>query len=384
MADETPFDEEDHALRQLVVVQEHAEVEVKQLQRGGKCNNNNNTKTYYLGTRMDRRGNWIRRHCSEKRYPRMAGKFSVSSPSPSHIDEETDDSELGRCENKVAPKGRLPSSPRRQRQLQQKQQQQQQPQLSSRQSDHSQQLVHVECEIRTDPEETSHNIRNELVHHKKYINKSAQGNKPILLNNPIQSQTKETNQCIQQSERVASNFESSSNSCGRRHASSKMSDNEKRHTRQKKHKLIFDASSFQSNKNSAKLVGDEISGLFTANSKMTSSTRQHSLESENSGDEERIRRFSDAYAAIMSAHQVKPAVPRPSYSGKRWTRDPNIVSALSIDGRSYIDLQRTPTLSLKQMLTSPDVYDSNRGMLNVELHDRKASWLVHLPRTSLK
>jgi ankyrin repeat protein len=163
-----------------------------------------------------------------------------------------------------------------------------------------------------------------------------------------------------------------------------MSDNEKRHTRQKKHKLIFDASSFQSNKNSAKLVGDEISGLFTANSKMTSSTRQHSLESENSGDEERIRRFSDAYAAIMSAHQVKPSVPRPSYSGKRWTRDPNIVSALSIDGRSYIDLQRTPTLSLKQMLTSPDVYDSNRGMLNVELHDRKASWLVHLPRTSLK
>jgi ankyrin repeat protein len=308
----------------------------------------------------------------------MAGKVNASSQVPSLTDEEPNN-EFRRHENKQSSgdKGRLPSSPRQQRRRQQQQQQQQQhQQQSSRQSDHSQQPLHIEYERRTDPEEVS-----QYVHQReKHVTRCTQVNKPIPPSSkPKPSQKKAPGKFIDQSRQLNNVAESSAIDVIRQ-------------KRQKKHKLIFDVSSFQSNQNGGKcpasFAGDEISGLFTTNSKITSSTRQHSLGSEiTDDDEERIRRFGDAYTAIMLAHQVnevKPSEPRPSYSGKRWTRDPNIVSAMSIDGRSYNDLQRTPTLSLKQMMTSPDVYDSNKGMLNVELQDRKASWLVHIPRTSPK
>ena len=48
--------------------------------------------------------------------------------------------------------------------------------------------------------------------------------------------------------------------------------------------------------------------------------------------------------------------------GKRWTRDPLVASAASIDGRQYSDLQRTPTISLKQMN---------------ELSDQTTRWLTN-------
>ncbi len=341
---------------------------------------NNASKKSYLGVRRDRNGKWVRRHCSEKRYPRMAEKVNASSRSPSSKNND----EHSRHENKQSygVKGRPSSSPRRRRQeqrrLQQQQQQEQQEsqQLSSRQSDHSQhQPLHIEQERRTAPEEAHAYIHNKKVAHHNHTTRSAhEVYNPILpLNKPKPSQKI----------KVPSQFKQES------HVVEAPSP---RRRQKQKHKLIFDVSSFQSNQNDWKspssFAGDEISGLFTTNSKLTSATRQSSLGSDmNINDEERIRRFGDAYNAIMLAHQaneVKPSEPRSSYSGKRWARDPKIASALSIDGRSYIDLQRTPTLSLKQMMTSPDVYDSNKGMLDVELFDRRASWLVHMPRNPAK
>eukprot|EP00985_Skeletonema_marinoi_P018614 scaffold10417_cov137-Skeletonema_marinoi.AAC.38 len=374
MAEEIPFDEICGDPRQLDDgCWDHQEV--SEVNHQSNIDENNAAKKSYLGTRRDKSGRWVRRHCSEKRYPRMAGKVNASSPLPSPSDRGSKNNELRRHENKQSPevRGRPSSSSRQQRRQQQKQkQQQQEQQLSSRQSDHSQQQqpLHIEHEKRIEPEVHSYI-------HKNHTTRSSQVYKPIPpLSKPKPSQTKAPRQFIEKN-RQGNHDVVEAPTTGRRQ------------TKQKKHKLIFDVSSFQSNQNDRKApAGDEISGLFTTNTKMTSATRQSSLGSDiDNNDEERIRRFGDAYTAIRLAHQVnevKSPEPRPSYSGKRWARDPKIMSAMSIDGRSYSDLQRTPTLSLKQMMTSPDVYDPKKGMLNVELYDRKASWLVHMPRTSPK
>ncbi|KAK1748926.1 ankyrin repeat domain-containing protein [Skeletonema marinoi] len=374
MAEEIPFDEICGDPRQLDDgCWDHQEV--SEVNHQSNIDENNAAKKSYLGTRRDKSGRWVRRHCSEKRYPRMAGKVNASSPLPSPSDRGSKNNEPSRHENKQSPevRGRPSSSSRQQRRQQQKQkQQQQEQQLSSRQSDHSQQQqpLHIEHEKRIEPEVHSYI-------HKNHTTRSSQVYKPIPpLSKPKPSQTKAPRQFIEKN-RQGNHDVVEAPTTGRRQ------------TKQKKHKLIFDVSSFQSNQNDRKApAGDEISGLFTTNTKMTSATRQSSLGSDiDNNDEERIRRFGDAYTAIRLAHQVnevKSPEPRPSYSGKRWARDPKIMSAMSIDGRSYSDLQRTPTLSLKQMMTSPDVYDPKKGMLNVELYDRKASWLVHMPRTSPK
>ncbi|KAL7459767.1 hypothetical protein ACHAWC_011713 [Mediolabrus comicus] len=410
-----PFDEPmDVPPRQLVAVREHPVDEVSQrCHREEQRSNNDNdisNKTSYLGTRRDRSGRWIRRHCSEKRFPRMAGKANAASSLQSPTEEETKNAELV---DEDKHKGRL-SSPRRQRQLHKEQQQQRQQklhkeqQLSSRQSDHScQQQLHVECERRTDPEEEiPHTIHNNLVY-KNLTTNSTPVNKPIPLDKPKPVEVSKPLISLKKPNAIPHSESRLGQTKGpiikepayiqqRLHQNPIIkSPTKNKHTRQKKHKLIFDVNSFQLNQNDDRkntspyeFDVDEISAMFTTSSKMTPSVRQHSQASEMSiDDDERIRRFGDAYNAIMLAHEVnraKPPVPRPSYSGKRWTRDPNIASALSIDGRSYSDLQRTPTLSLKQMMTSPDVYDSNKGMLNVKLHDREASWLVHMPKSSLK
>lgn len=409
-----PFDElMDVSPRQHVAVREHPVDEISQRchieeQRSNNDNDISN-KTSYLGTRRDRSGRWIRRHCSEKRFPRMAGKANAASSLQSSTEEETKNMELV---DEDKHKGRF-SSPRRQRQLHKEQQQRQQKlhkeqQLSSRQSDHScQQPLHLECERRTDPEvEIPHTIHNNLVY-KNLTTNSTPVNKPIPLD---KSKPVEVNKPPISLKKPSATPHSESRLGQTKgpiikepaHIQHSLHQNpiiksstENKHTRQKKHKLIFDVNSFQLNQNADRnntspyeFDVDEISAMFTTSSKMTPSARQHRQASEMGiDDDERIRRFGDAYNAIMLAHEVnraKPSVPRPSYSGKRWTRDPNIASALSIDGRSYSDLQRTPTLSLKQMMTSPDVYDSNKGMLNIKLHDREASWLVHMPKASLR
>ncbi len=104
---------------------------------------------------------------------------------------------------------------------------------------------------------------------------------------------------------------------------------------------------------------------------------------------ERLLRFHEAYNAIIRAttqHSNNEGEGRSTISarwlqsgGKRWTRDPNIVSAASIDGRVYEDLQRTPTLSLKRTIMK----GTSNGTAIVgaatktthTLYDRAASWL---------
>src|SRR5210317_1177740 len=94
-----PFDEPmDVPPRQLVAVREHPVDEVSQrCHREEQRSNNDNdisNKTSYLGTRRDRSGRWIRRHCSEKRFPRMAGKANTASSLQSPTEEETKNMEL--------------------------------------------------------------------------------------------------------------------------------------------------------------------------------------------------------------------------------------------------------------------------------------------------
>ncbi|KAL9187282.1 hypothetical protein ACHAXT_001385 [Thalassiosira profunda] len=75
-------------------------------------------------------------------------------------------------------------------------------------------------------------------------------------------------------------------------------------------------------------------------------------------NKERMRRFEEAYNAIM---QATDAHQRPDNDaeimarwlqegGKRWARDPSMPSAVSIDGREYADYQRTPTIPVKQRI----------------------------------
>lgn len=76
--------------------------------------------------------------------------------------------------------------------------------------------------------------------------------------------------------------------------------------------------------------------------------------------------------------------------GKRWTRDPLVASATSIDGRQYSDLQRTPTTSLKQMnelsdqttrwLTNPR---NIRHICQIGEHSSLSNTLGHIIETAI-
>ncbi|KAL7537516.1 hypothetical protein ACHAXR_007868 [Thalassiosira sp. AJA248-18] len=106
-------------------------------------------------------------------------------------------------------------------------------------------------------------------------------------------------------------------------------------------------------------------------------------------NEERICRFEQAYNAIVIATSANCEDDEESVStrwlkagGKRWTRDPNISPALSIDGRRYDDLQRTPTISLKQMNAPLHCNGHVNGENNVEIYDQAVTWLTHVSRPS--
>ncbi|KAL7489667.1 hypothetical protein ACHAW6_015363 [Cyclotella cf. meneghiniana] len=183
--------------------------------------------------------------------------------------------------------------------------------------------------------------------------------------------------------------------------------------KKKKYKVVFehasDLDSFSriplEKKISTLKLEDEISGLFTARTGESSrhcaslggahsrSRRRRRPGSSmtsciSNEEEERIRRFEEAYKAIMLASdayqqdgdEATVSSEWINSGGKRWTRDPNVSSAVSIDGRIYNDLQRTPTVSRKQMKTSPDCYDAKNGIFRQPLHDRAATWMVHVPR----
>jgi len=98
-------------------------------------------------------------------------------------------------------------------------------------------------------------------------------------------------------------------------------------------------------------------------------------------DEERVRRFEEAYRTMCSV-SVSPEEGKHESlikTSKRWTRASHIPVAVSIDGRKYDDLQRSP--SFKHSLSSRRYgAETVRAALNgIQLADRSASWLTHLP-----
>ena len=107
-------------------------------------------------------------------------------------------------------------------------------------------------------------------------------------------------------------------------------------------------------------------------------------------NKDRIRRFEEAYNAIMQAHNdvnkpqdvdVEISAKWLEEGGKRWARDPNMVPAVSIDGRLYDDYQRTltPAFVAKQRLQNAhnDV-ERKHSLLH---HDQAAYeyWMAHGP-----
>eukprot|EP00571_Detonula_confervacea_P002606 CAMPEP_0172321962 /NCGR_PEP_ID=MMETSP1058-20130122/44726_1 /TAXON_ID=83371 /ORGANISM="Detonula confervacea, Strain CCMP 353" /LENGTH=1322 /DNA_ID=CAMNT_0013037589 /DNA_START=174 /DNA_END=4139 /DNA_ORIENTATION=+ len=122
-------------------------------------------------------------------------------------------------------------------------------------------------------------------------------------------------------------------------------------------------------------------GLSTAGSTTSQCWRPCSSHSSciMNENKDRIRRFEEAYRSIMLAtnancedDEVSVSIRWLKAGGKRWTRDPHVSPAISIDGRLYDDLQRTPTMSLKQMNATPD---SRKNY--VESYNRAATWLSH-------
>ena len=184
----------------------------------------------------------------------------------------------------------------------------------------------------------------------------------------------------------------------------------KRKKKKKKTKLVFENTdnidSFSSLPLHEKLsalpsLEDEISGLFTARTRNSrgkydnprprrsgspSTTTYTSTE-----EEERIRRFEEAYRAIMAAtnsdnnYNDDATIVSSEWinsGGKRWSRDPNISSAMSVDGRMYDDYQRTPTVSRREIRGSPDLMGTVR--CTTPLFDRGATWMVHVPTVKSK
>ncbi|KAL7549866.1 hypothetical protein ACHAWF_013124 [Thalassiosira exigua] len=107
-------------------------------------------------------------------------------------------------------------------------------------------------------------------------------------------------------------------------------------------------------------------------------------------DQERIRRFEEAFNAILHATKsrrrqeddVSASAKWLEAGGKKWTRGDHVVSAISIDGRRYEDLQRTPTISLKQMMDAARA--GRKGKHDAYLEelrrcDPEAPWMVHIP-----
>ena len=106
-------------------------------------------------------------------------------------------------------------------------------------------------------------------------------------------------------------------------------------------------------------------------------------------DEERIKRFEEAYLLMCSAgdesnpnadgdgsHNITPT--------KRWTRGSHVPVAVSIDGRIYDDLQRSPAFkdTPSSRFYAAQMYGAELN--GKELTDKLASWMMHLPKRSVK
>jgi len=94
-------------------------------------------------------------------------------------------------------------------------------------------------------------------------------------------------------------------------------------------------------------------------------------------DEERMRRFEEAYTLICS---VKKREDNVITSNKRWTRGSNVPVAVSIDGRIYSDLQRSPTMKFMPPSKRYGMEVVGAELNGKKLTDRGASWMMHLPK----
>lgn len=92
-------------------------------------------------------------------------------------------------------------------------------------------------------------------------------------------------------------------------------------------------------------------------------------------DEERMRRFEEAYNLMCTVKKNDDNIIKAS---KRWTRATNITSAISIDGRAYFDLQRSPTIKHEADPSKRFGNEIIRAKINGnKLADRGASWMKY-------
>ena len=172
--------------------------------------------------------------------------------------------------------------------------------------------------------------------------------------------------------------------------------------KKKKHKVVFEntpANFLLPNKLSNLSLSDDISDLFTTKSS-EQNIKSNRLRRRSRGDstsnsqltteeEERLRRFEEAYAAILAAvedpHNDEATIVSSEWmnsGGKRWRRNPNVSAAISVDGRSYDDLQRGPTVGRRSLGSDGkmEVFAGGNLRCTEPLFDRGASWMVHVPR----
>ena len=141
--------------------------------------------------------------------------------------------------------------------------------------------------------------------------------------------------------------------------------------------------------------GEEESIIANYNYNYTGISNNYALTMLNE-NKDRIRRFEQAYNAIHQAHDDVINKPQDAVyneistkwaqeGGKRrWARDPNIISAVSIDGRVYDYYQRGPSMAVSRRN-----HNGGGGMLNngtdeqdnhhIHHHDQAAYeyWLAH-------
>ena len=98
-------------------------------------------------------------------------------------------------------------------------------------------------------------------------------------------------------------------------------------------------------------------------------------------DEERMRRFEEAYTLMCTSVQKKKDGTHPVIkASKIWSRASNIASAISIDGRVYADLQRSPSINHTPPSKLYGAEVMGAELNGVYLTDRGASWMMHLPK----
>ena len=104
--------------------------------------------------------------------------------------------------------------------------------------------------------------------------------------------------------------------------------------------------------------------------------RQSRRRKTQSTEQDRLRRFENAFRAMMKSLQAsqQPQHPEIATPTKVWSRPEHMPSLLSIDGRQYQDLKWGVTASHEKVAH----FMTTTDFANMPV-DRRASWLVHIP-----